>query len=162
MSLVLEPMPAEIAAEHRALSAALDAVVPPRQLDHNLLIATWNIRAFGDLTEKWHAETDDSPRRDLRALSAIAEVISRFDVVAVQEVRANLRSLRHALKLLGPHWGLILTDVTKGTQGNNERLAFVFDTRRVRPSGLACELVLPEDGGGEPDGSGIQQFARTP
>lgn len=162
MALVLDPMPADVAAEHGEFSAALDAVVPARELDHNLLIATWNIRAFGDLTEKWHAEAGDSPRRDLRALVAIAELISRFDVVAVQEVRGNIRSLRHALKLLGPHWGLVLTDVTKGSQGNNERLAFVFDTRRVRPSGLACELVLPEDGGGGPDGAGVRQFARTP
>jgi len=86
-------------------------------------------------------------------------VISRFDVVAVQEVRGNLRALRHALKLLGPNWGLILTDVTAGPQGNDERLAFVYDTRRVRPSGLACELVLPEDGAA---GAGVRQFARTP
>jgi endonuclease/exonuclease/phosphatase family metal-dependent hydrolase len=162
MSLLLDGAPADVAAEHSALSAALDAVVPPRQLDANLLIATWNIRAFGDLTEKWHAAADDSPRRDLRALAAIAEVVSRFDVVAVQEVRGNLRSLRHALKLLGPHWGLILTDVTRGAEGNDERLAFVFDTRRVRPSGLACELVLPEDAAGRAGGTEVRQFARTP
>jgi endonuclease/exonuclease/phosphatase family metal-dependent hydrolase len=162
MSLILDPMPPDVAAEYVALSAALDTVIPPRQLDHNLLIATWNIRAFGDLTEKWHAEVDDSPRRDLRALVAIAELISRFDVVAVQEVRGNIRSLRHALKLLGSHWGLILTDVTRGRAGNNERLAFVFDTRRVRPSGLACELVLPEDDEAGLDGPGFRQFARTP
>jgi endonuclease/exonuclease/phosphatase family metal-dependent hydrolase len=163
MPLVLEPVPPEVADEQRRLSDALDRLVPARQLDHNLLIATWNIRAFGDLTEKWHAEDGDSPRRDLAALWAIAEVISRFDVVAVQEVRGNLRSLRHALKLLGPHWGLILTDVTRGSQGNDERLAFVFDTRRVRPSGLACELVLPEDGVAPAAGPpGLRQFARTP
>jgi endonuclease/exonuclease/phosphatase family metal-dependent hydrolase len=155
----LDPVPADVAAEHRALAAALDAVVPPRQLDSNLLIATWNIRAFGGLTDKWHAGDGDSPRRDLRALSAIAEVISRFDVVAVQEVRGDLRALRHALKLLGPNWGLILTDVTAGPQGNDERLAFLYDTRRVRPSGLACELVLPENGAA---GAGVRQFARTP
>ena len=28
-----------------------------------------------------------------------------------------------------------------GDPGNDERLAFLFDTRRVKLSGLACELV---------------------
>ncbi len=95
----------------------------------------------------------------MTALRCIAEILSRFDVVAVQEVRGNLKSLRHALKVLGPRWGLILTDVTKGSDGNDERLAFVFDTRRVTPSGLACELVLPTAAAGAPP---TRQFARTP
>jgi hypothetical protein len=38
---------------------------------------------------------------------------------------------------------MILTDVTKGAQGNDERLAFLYDPRRVKPSGRACELLLP-------------------
>jgi endonuclease/exonuclease/phosphatase family metal-dependent hydrolase len=42
-------------------------------------------------------------------------------------------------------------------------LAFVFDTRRVRPSGLACELVIPEEeGDGIPANLFQHQFARTP
>ena len=61
----------------------------------------------------------------------------------MQEVRGNLRALRYLLKLLGEDWGFILTDVTKGSQGNDERLAFLFDTGRVKPSGLA----EPVDGG---------------
>jgi len=36
-----------------------------------------------------------------------------------------------------------MTDVAKGSPGNDERLAFLFDTTRVKPSGLACELVEP-------------------
>ncbi|WP_369265180.1 endonuclease/exonuclease/phosphatase family protein [Streptomyces sp. R35] len=74
-------------------------------------------------------------------------MIRRFDVVAVQEVRGNLRALRYLLKVLGEDWGFILTDVTLGRDGNNERLAFLFDTRRVKPSGLACELVVPLEQG---------------
>ena len=77
---------------------------PPKALDRNLLIATWNLRAFGGLTEKWQAAQNDSPKRDLHALRCIAEIVSRFDVVAVQEVRANLKALRHLLKALGPNW----------------------------------------------------------
>jgi len=134
-------------------------------LDKNLLIATWNIRAFGDLTKKWNSGVDDNPKRDFRALLEITEIVSRFHVVAIQEVRENIRGLRYMLKLLGPHWGVILTDVTKGGQGNFERLAFLFDTRVVQLSGLACELVIPPEQlkkeAIRPDALS-RQFARTP
>jgi endonuclease/exonuclease/phosphatase family metal-dependent hydrolase len=153
--------PASVLADLQNLRVALDASVPAKVLDHNLVIGTWNIRAFGDLTEKWMSQEVDSPKRDLASLLCIGEILRRFDVVAVQEVRGNLKALRHVMKMLGPAWGMILTDVTRGHQGNDERLAFLFDTRRVKPSGLACELVLPEDGH-DLDGSGLRQFARTP
>ena len=147
-----------------AVSAGLDEVVPAKQLDRNLLVATWNLRAFGGLTKKWEAAPSDSPKRDLSDVVLIAEVVSRFDVVAVQEVRGDLRALRYLLKALGPDWGFTLTDVTKGAAGNNERMAFLFDTRRVRLSGLACELVVPVESDPaaiEPDAFN-RQFARTP
>ena len=144
MPVVTDPPPADVAVQLDGLRTALDAAVPAKAVDRNLLIGTWNIRAFGDLTRAWHSGPGDSPRRDLTSLRCIAEVLKRFDVVAVQEVRGNLTCLRHALRVLGPSWGVILTDVTRGDQGNGERLAFLFDTRRVKPSGLACELVLPK------------------
>ena len=137
--------PESVREELRAFRAELDRVVPGKSLDRNLLVGTWNIRAFGDATKNWRSGEGDEPRRDLRDLCFIAEIVSRFDVVAIQEVRDNLRALRYMLRRLGLDWGVILTDVTKGSDGNNERLAFVFDTRRVKPSGLACELVVPAE-----------------
>lgn len=152
-----------IVKELKTMQDALDCSIPSKALDKNLLIATWNLRAFGDLTEKWEAESGDSPKRDLHALRCIAEIVSRFDVIAIQEAKANLKSLRHMLKVLGPSWGLILSDVTKGAPGNGERLAFVFDTRRIRLSGLACELVVPQEKLSEfSQGNLDKQFARTP
>jgi endonuclease/exonuclease/phosphatase family metal-dependent hydrolase len=145
------------------LADGLDATVPAKHLDRNLLIATWNIRALGGLTERWETTKDDSPKRNLADARAIAQVLSRFDVVAVQEVRGDLKALRHVLKALGPEWGFILTDVTQGDAGNNERLAFVFDLRRVKPSGLACELTVPDEWLGRiGQGALREQFARTP
>jgi endonuclease/exonuclease/phosphatase family metal-dependent hydrolase len=165
MSNITDVPPLEILNELNNLRAQLDRDVPLKVFDRNLLIATWNIRAFGNLTKKWNSETDDSPRRDFRALREITEIVSRFHVIAIQEVRANIRSLRYMLKLLGPHWGVILTDVTKGSSGNYERMAFLFDTRVVKPSGLACELVVPpeqlEKEAIKPDALS-RQFARTP
>src|SRR5918997_4064876 len=158
-----EPPPEEVVADLARLRSALDEEVPAKALDRNLLIATWNVRAFGDLTEKWESDEEDTPKRDLRSLLSIAEIVSRFDVVALQEARDNLKALRHLMKMLGPNWGLSLTDVTEGAPGNGERMAFLFDTRRVIPSGLACEIVVPEEQLEriEP-GALTRQFARTP
>ncbi len=163
MPTVTDVRPVVVEEQLSVLRGLLDEAIPAKMVDRNLLIGTWNIRAFGDLTEAWQSGSTDSPKRDLTSLLCITEILSRFDVVAVQEVRGNLKCLRDALKVLGSQWGVILTDVTKGDRGNDERLAFLFDTRRVKPSGLACELVLPEpDGSGPVEPVAVRQFARTP
>ncbi len=160
---ILKEPPEEIKRELSRLQDELDNEVPRKILDENLLIATWNIRYFGGLTEKWRSSQNDSPRRDLHALRCIGEIISRFDIVAIQEAKGNIKALRHMLKLLGPNWSLVLTDVTKGSPGNNERMAFVFDTRRVQMSGLACELVVPTAKLSVIEEDALRkQFARTP
>ncbi len=164
LSPILRP-PAETLAEIEPLAAALDAELPDKVLDRNLLVGTWNIRAFGDMSDSWKRGKGDSPKRNRSDALAIAEILSRFDVVAVQEARANLKALRNVIKALGPDWGLILTDVNPPPAGNGERLAFLFDTRRVRPSGLAAELVEPEDElkeGKIAEGALQEQFVRTP
>ena len=76
--------PQEIVNELVGLRAALDDKIPPKILDRNLLIATWNLRAFGDLTEKWQSSESDDPKRDLQSVLCIAEILSRFDVIALQ------------------------------------------------------------------------------
>jgi endonuclease/exonuclease/phosphatase family metal-dependent hydrolase len=131
--------------------------IPAKQSDRNLVIGTWNIRAFGDVHPAWE-ENPGSPKRNLRALAYLAEVVERFDVLAVQEVKRDLSGIRRLLDWLGPDWGLIVTDVTLGAEGNAERLAFLFDRRRVQPSGLAGEIVLAPTPAGDP----VRQFARTP
>ncbi len=163
MPNVTDVPPEGIREELKLLRDALDVTIPSKALDKNLLIATWNLRAFGDITEKWKARDNDSPKRDFHALRCIAEIISRFDVIAVQEARSNLKALRYLLKILGESWGLILSDVTKGAPGNDERLAFLFDTRRIKLSGLACELVVPKEKLSEISQDSLdKQFARTP
>lgn len=148
--------PPEVARDLAGLRAALDSEVPAKVVS-NLLVGTWNVRALGDLTNKWRAGPHDSPKRDWHALACIAEVVSRFDVVALQEVRRNLAGLRLLLQLLGPAWRVVTSDVTEGAGGNGERLAFVYDVDRLQPSGLVGEIVLPPSTVGP-----VQQFARTP
>lgn len=155
--------PPEIKKDLIDLRAALDRDLPPKIPDNNILIATWNLKVFGNLTENWVLKKADSPKRNWHALACITEIVSRFDVIAIQEVRDNLRCLRHMLKMLGPEWNFLMTDVTKGTSGNYERMAFLFDTRKVNLSGLACELVVPPEQleSIKPDAL-RRQFARTP
>jgi exonuclease III len=145
------------------LKEDLDTHIPAKKVDRNILIATWNIRAFGDFTPKWNSDKGDSPKRDIQSIIFIAEIISRFDVVAVQEVKANIRALKEVMKYLGNHWSFILTDITKGASGNGERIAYLFDTRRVQLSGLASELVVPKEELNKIGENALtDQFARTP
>lgn len=59
-----------------------------------------------DLTKRWDTKPNASPKRNLRDLRPIAEIVFRFDVVAVQETRGDLRALRHVLKALGEEWAV--------------------------------------------------------
>ena len=155
--------PAAVAADITALQSHLRSTIPSKRLDENLLIATWNLRAFASLTREWTAGSLDSPKRDLRGLLAIGEIIRRFDVVALQEVKGDLRALRDLMKWLGTDWAFLMTDVNLGAAGNSERMAFIYDRRRVEPSGLACELVVPEEWLSEVGADALRrQFARTP
>ena len=44
---ISDPLPQDLAEVFEGLVAALDETIPPRHLDRNLLVATWNLRAFG-------------------------------------------------------------------------------------------------------------------
>jgi endonuclease/exonuclease/phosphatase family metal-dependent hydrolase len=149
-------MPVEVRAEVRRLKAAASKVVPARTAS-NLLVGSWNLRALAGLTDSWDAPNKASPKRDRRAAALIAAIVSRFDIVAVQEVRREITALRAVLAELGPQWQFLCTDATEGHKGNNERLTFLFDTTRVEPTGLVGEIVLPPVAG-----RAVSQFARTP
>ncbi len=144
METIFDTPPVSVRNDLKALSTSLDRTVPKKKRS-NILIATWNIRKFGNLTRQWLPGGRYSPKRDLRALRSIVEILSRFDVIAVQEVTGNLRALRDTMKYLGDRWSFLMTDITRGDAGNYERLAFIFNNTRVQTSGLACEVVVPPD-----------------
>ncbi|NNM23019.1 MAG: endonuclease, partial [Flavobacteriaceae bacterium] len=68
MARLLDHAPKRIQKNIQLLNADLDAKIPVKSLDKNLLIATWNIRAFGNLTRKMESGQDDSPKRDLHSI----------------------------------------------------------------------------------------------
>ncbi|MBK8558316.1 MAG: endonuclease/exonuclease/phosphatase family protein [Lewinellaceae bacterium] len=128
-----------------------------KSMDESLLLATWNIREFD--SAKYGSRTDES-------IYYIAEIVARFDLIAIQEIRESLDGLNRLMSLLGPNWDYLFTDVTQGSAGNGERMAFVFDKRKVRHGGLASEMVFPplkikgEDG--KMKAVDVRQVARTP
>lgn len=156
-----DPRPGDVVAQITALEAALDQVVPAKSYG-NLLVGTWNVRGFDRVRPVWRSRKGESPIRDLSNVACIAEIVRRFDVVAVQEVRRSAAAFLAMMQALGNRWAYMVTDVTAGDPGNNERLAFVYDMTRVRPSGLASELVMAADRAGIPSGAMTRQFARTP
>jgi hypothetical protein len=127
--------------------------IPERTQKETLLLATWNIREFDS--------TKYGPRMK-EALYYIAEIIAKFDLIALQEVNKNLDALEDVMKILGGNWAYVITDTTEGTPGNDERLAFVYDTRKVKHSGLAGELVIPPIEMGEGAYKPVLQLYRTP
>lgn len=116
------------------LREALHREIPQRDIAGSLVLATWNIREFDSTA---YGVRKDEP------LYYIAEIIDHFDLVAVQEVRDDLTALERLMALLGWWWKYLLTDVTEGREGNWERMAFLYDSRKVRFGGLAGEVVIP-------------------
>ena len=139
------------------LKTALKAEIPTKTTTRNLLIATWNIRDF---------DSKNYGFRSQEAIYYIAEIIDHFDLVAVQEVNENLYGLNRVKQVLGFSWKVIYSDVTEGNSGNNERLAFLYDSRKLSFTGLAGEVVIPPVKVQTPEGEKTyepqNQLARTP
>jgi endonuclease/exonuclease/phosphatase family metal-dependent hydrolase len=89
--------------------------VPDKAADR-LLLVTWNIANLGP-----------QERRD-KDYQLIAEVLSWFDLAAIQEVHDNLAGLRAIQAHLGPDYRLVFSDAG----GNDERMTFLYDATKLR------------------------------
>lgn len=131
-----EKMTAEEAVQLESLRGIIGASsLPSRKLDENLLLGTFNIRAFG------------AKKRAAFAINALADICSCFDVLAIQELRSNLGDLSRMLAVMGPYWKVIFSDPAgkDSRPGNDERLAYIYDSRVVRFTGMAAELLVTDD-----------------
>ena len=128
--------------------------IPEKNATDTLLLATWNLKAF---------DGGDADGRTEESYWYIAEIISHFDLTAIQEVGENLGGLEKLKRRLGGTWSYVVSDVTEGKAGNGERLAFLFDRRKIRFSGVAGEIVIPpvEDSRGKTIAP-ANQLVRTP
>ena len=115
----------------------LDTNIPGKDVENTLLLATWNVRDFDKENRRGYGN------RLTESLFYIAEIISRFDLVAVQEVN-RLNELGIVMNILGPNWSYIATDVADpAAGGNGERMTFIYDRRKVLFRNIAGEVVLP-------------------
>ena len=115
-----------IATEKRAITRHFTKRKVPKPQADRLLLATWNIANLGV-----QGRTDG-------ALALIAHILKRFELIAVQEVNEEFRTFAKVVRLMGSKYDFIMTD----TAGNDERLAFVYDTTKVAPLELFGELAL--------------------
>lgn len=134
-----------------SLKEDLDNRIPEKIFNKNVLIATWNIRDFDSNKYGYGPRTKE-------AFFYMSEIISSFDLVAIQEVNENLYAFNRLMYVMGDQWDYIMTDVTEGSSGNGERMAYIYDTNRVSFQKVAGEIVLtPSKLIGDE-----KQFARTP
>lgn len=120
------------------LRRQLDRDLPAKDADGNLILASWNIRDFGKPGSR-----RGFGKREPESFFYIAEILSRFDLIAVQEVN-ELPEWDEVMNILGPDWDYIATDETdKALGGNGERLTYCFDKRKVQFKNIAGEIVLP-------------------
>lgn len=120
--------------------------VTNKRKPNSLIVASWNIRAM-----------DDGVQRLDESYHYIAEIISAFDVCAIQEIKGDTGPLERLRKLLGPNWDYFVSDLSKHTGGNNEGMAFFYNKNKLFFRRLIGELVIDPDE--LPDST---QFARSP
>jgi len=125
--------------------AVQNGQVSSRRRGSSLVIGSWNVRHF-----------DGGRARLPESFHYSAEIIDHFDIVALQEVK-SLAAMDRLIALLGGQWRYFVNDSSGAGRGNHERMAFLYNTRRVQFRSLIGELVLPK--GALP---GDEQIGRTP
>jgi hypothetical protein len=126
------PLPvARTAANLQDLRSGLEGVLPPRDLDRTLRVASWNVKQLGG-----------RPRLP-ESYWYIAEVLSHFDVAFLRDLAGDLRGLERVRALLGDSWAFLVSDLLGGGD-TEERVGILYDTRTVQFTGITGEFVLPD------------------
>lgn len=101
--------------------------IPRANVPGRLMLATWNIANLG-----LHERRDEDYR-------LIAEVLSWFDLIALQEVNDNLEGLRGLQRHMPASYRVLFSDKA----GNNERHAFLWASSRVSLLDKVGEVAIP-------------------
>ena len=106
----------------------------PARRGGSVVIGTFNIRKLGELK-----------KRSAHSWKFLESMCKRFDLLAVQEVMDETEGAQHLKKRMGRDTGLVISDVTgvfPGARGNAERLAFLFNKKRVSHTELASDITF--------------------
>lgn len=106
----------------------------PQRIYGSALIGSFNIRKLGKVENR----SEDT-------WSFLARICSRYDLLAIQEVMDDLSGMDYLMSLLGPEFGMIVSDATgafPGESGLCERLVFVFRWSVVRRAHVVSDLTF--------------------
>ncbi|NKB87063.1 MAG: endonuclease [Acidobacteria bacterium] len=137
-----------------AIREQIRTTLPEQTTDRSLILGTLNTRDFDD------NKFGHGPRLP-ESFYYLAEIIAAFDVIAIQELNRGLGPLERLMRVLGPDYRYLVTDVTEGRAGNTERLGMIYNRRKVTFTGVAGEVVLP-DRLRMSESTKKGQFSRTP
>jgi hypothetical protein len=99
----------------------------PQKAPNTLPVATWNIANLG------------AQKRGDEHRSLLAEILSWFDIIAIQECRENFGDLFDILVKLGSPYRALLSDKS----GNDERMAFLCDSAKLTLQEEVGEIAYP-------------------
>ena len=121
------PFEYEVDEEIAALRAHRAARGIPGKHAQELMVGTWNIANLG------------AQQRTSKDFALIAEILGGFDVIAVQECRSNTQDLLQIVHAMGEGWGYVMSDAA----GNDERMVFIFDRRKLSLLEEIGEIAFP-------------------
>lgn len=122
------PLNYSLATEKKAINSWFSNRNVPGKEDGTLMLASWNIANLGE-----------QKRKD-KDLKLIAHLMSRFDLIAVQEIKDNLEHFSKITNHMDGNYDWIVND----TAGNKERLGFIYDSEKVTLGRLFAEIAVPE------------------
>jgi endonuclease/exonuclease/phosphatase family metal-dependent hydrolase len=139
----------DVVAERKALRTQKKLRAIPARDDEHLLLATWNIANLGAADQV----------REPACFDLLAEVVGWFDLVAVQEVRDNVRDgIRQVHARLPGSWRVLFSE----DDGNNERMGFLWDSNVVQLGDLVGKAVIEPNKLRSAGGPDFRGFSRTP
>jgi endonuclease/exonuclease/phosphatase family metal-dependent hydrolase len=122
------------------LDADPDGFGVPRRRTQSVVLASWNIRKFGSLTN-----SKNEPSRSDGAWRLIERFCRACDFIAIQEVMDSLECLRHLRDRLGDDYRVVVSDIAGGVPGRSgarERLAYLYNVKRVEHTELASDITF--------------------
>lgn len=101
----------------------------PEPSNGHVVIGSWNIANLG------------VHKRRIEDLKVITEILSWFEIVAIQEIADNLDDFLTITQLLPEHFNYVFTD----RAGNDERAGYIYDTRRIALGPKTGEVVIVDN-----------------
>lgn len=144
------PFEYDMNAEIQRLCAHKEKRGIPARTDGKILVGTWNLANLGA-----------QQRRD-QDKALIAEVLSWFDIIAIQECRENFADLEDLQRKLGSSYRMLMSDAA----GNNERLSYLYDSNKFQLLEEVGEIAFPPSQYGRIKLPGVREtfngFDRSP